>query len=202
MYAAQPAVKAAQPAVLMLDIPAQSLGSAVLAFADQAGLQVLFDSQRLAGLQSTTVNGQYSVQEGLARLLGNAPVEYRFNGERQVTLTRVEQSGAALALATTTITGLHPNDWVYSTPRSVSVVGREQLDRNPPRHAAEMLEEAPGVYSAVSQQDPGLSVNIRGIRTTAGSTCQWTACVRTINKAATSNAMARCMSTRSCCLRW
>jgi len=164
VYAAQPAVKAAQPAVLMLDIPAQSLGSAVLAFADQAGLQVLFDSQRLAGLQSTTVNGQYSVQEGLARLLGNAPVEYRFNGERQVTLTRVEQSGAALALATTTITGLHPNDWVYSTPRSVSVVGREQLDRNPPRHAAEMLEEAPGVYSAVSQQDPGLSVNIRGIQ--------------------------------------
>jgi len=53
---------------------------------------------------------------------------------------------------------------VYSTPRAVSVVGREQLDRNPPRHAAEMLEEAPGVYSAVSQQDPGLSVNIRGIQ--------------------------------------
>ena len=137
---------------------------AVLAFADQAGLQVLFDSQRLEGLQSTAVKGQYSVQEGLARLLGNAPVEYRFNGERQVTLTRVEQSGAALALGTTTITGLHPNDWVYSSPRSVSVVGREQLDRNPPRHAAEMLEEAPGVYSAVSQQDPGLSVNIRGIQ--------------------------------------
>jgi len=164
VFAAQSQASAAQPAVLMLDIPAQSLGSAVLAFADQAGLQVLFDSQRLAGLQSTTVKGQYGVQEGLAYLLGNAPVEYRFNGERQVTLTRVEQSGAALALATTTITGLHPNDWVYSSPRSVSVVGREQLDRNPPRHAAEMLEEAPGVYSAVSQQDPGLSVNIRGIQ--------------------------------------
>lgn len=160
----QSQANAAQPVVLMLDIPAQSLDSAVLAFADQAGLQVLFDSQRLAGLQSTAVKGQYGVQEGLARLLGNAPVEYRFNGERQVTLTRVEQSGAALALATTTITGLHPNDWVYSSPRSVSVVGREQLDRNPPRHAAEMLEEAPGVYSAVSQQDPGLSVNIRGIQ--------------------------------------
>ncbi|WP_025858931.1 TonB-dependent receptor [Pseudomonas sp. CHM02] len=164
VFAAQPQVNAAQSAVLMLDIPAQSLGSAVLAFADQAGLQVLFDSQRLEGLQSTAVKGQFGVQEGLARLLGNTPVEYRFNGERQVTLTRVEQSGAALALATTTITGRQPNDWVYSTPHSVSVVGREQLDRNPPRHAAEMLEEAPGVYSAVSQQDPGLSVNIRGIQ--------------------------------------
>lgn len=156
---------AEQPALLNLDIPAQALGSAVLAFAEQAGLQVLFDSERLQGLQSTAVQGQYGVQEGLARLLGNAPVEYRFTSERQVTLTRVaEQAHGALALATTTVSGQHQGDWVYSSPRSVSVVGREQLDRNPPRHAADMLEEAPGVYSAVSQQDPGLSVNIRGIQ--------------------------------------
>ncbi|MBK5409445.1 TonB-dependent hemoglobin/transferrin/lactoferrin family receptor [Pseudomonas sp. TH34] len=165
VQAAEAPAGASQPATLMFDIAAQPLGSAVLSFADQAGLQVLFDSQRLQGLSSTALKGSFSVHEGLGRLLGAAPVEYRFTGARQVTLTRVEQpANAALALATTTITGQHRNDWVYSSPRSVSVVGREQLDRNPPRHAAEMLEEAPGVYSAVSQQDPGLSVNIRGIQ--------------------------------------
>ncbi|MHA6577829.1 TonB-dependent receptor [Pseudomonas yamanorum] len=165
VQAAEAPAGASQPATLMFDIAAQPLGSAVLSFADQAGLQVLFDSQRLQGLSSTALKGNFSVHEGLGRLLGAAPVEYRFTGARQVTLTRVEQpANAALALATTTITGQHQNDWVYSSPRSVSVVGREQLDRNPPRHAAEMLEEAPGVYSAVSQQDPGLSVNIRGIQ--------------------------------------
>jgi heme acquisition protein HasR len=165
VQAAEAPAGASQPATLMFDIAAQPLGSAVLRFADQAGLQVLFDSQRLQGLSSTALKGSFSVHEGLGRLLGAAPVEYRFTGARQVTLTRVEQpANAALALATTTITGQHRNDWVYSSPRSVSVVGREQLDRNPPRHAAEMLEEAAGVYSAVSQQDPGLSVNIRGIQ--------------------------------------
>ncbi|WP_219271747.1 TonB-dependent receptor [Pseudomonas sp. Xaverov 83] len=165
VQAAEAPAGASQPATLMFDIAAQPLGSAVLSFADQAGLQVLFDSQRLQGLSSTALKGSFSVHEGLGRLLGAAPVEYRFTGARQVTLTRVEQpANAALALATTTITGQHRSDWVYSSPRSVSVVGREQLDRNPPRHAAEMLEEAPGVYSAVSQQDPGLSVNIRGIQ--------------------------------------
>lgn len=165
VQAAEAPAGASQPATLMFDIAAQPLGSAVLRFADQAGLQVLFDSQRLQGLSSTALKGNFSVHEGLGRLLGAAPVEYRFTGAREVTLTRVEQpANAALALATTTITGQHQNDWVYSSPRSVSVVGREQLDRNPPRHAAEMLEEAPGVYSAVSQQDPGLSVNIRGIQ--------------------------------------
>lgn len=43
-YAAAPVAGASQPATLMFDIPAQPLGGAVLAFADQAGLQVLFDS--------------------------------------------------------------------------------------------------------------------------------------------------------------
>lgn len=172
LHAAEP-VGASQPSadqqyLLNFEIPAQPLGAAVLAFAEQAGLQVLFDSQRLQGLQSSALNGRYSVQEGLARLLGNAPVEYRFTGERQVTLSRVAGGhDGALALATTTVTGNREGkkgDWVYGDPRSVSVIGREQLDRNPPRHAADMLEETSGVYSAVNQQDPGLSVNIRGIQ--------------------------------------
>lgn len=153
---------------LDFDIPAQALGSAVLAFAEQAGVQVLFDSQRLHGLQSSSLKGRYGAEDGLARLLGSAPVTYRFTSERQVTLSRVEtEQGGALALAPTTISGNlegRQRDWTYSAPRSVSVVSREQLDRNPPRHAAEMLEETSGVYSAVSQQDPGLSVNIRGIQ--------------------------------------
>lgn len=167
-YAAAPVAGASQPATLMFDIPAQPLGGAVLAFADQAGLQVLFDSPRLQGLSSTALKGQYSAQEGLGRLLGSAPVEYRFTGERQVTLNRVsvEQDGA-LTVGTTTInanTNGKPSDWVYETPRSVAVITREQIDKRPPRHAADMLEETAGVYTAVNQRDPGLSVNIRGVQ--------------------------------------
>ncbi len=94
VYAAQPQAGTAQPVVLTFDIPAQSLGSAVLACADQAGLQVLFDSQRLQGLNSTALKGSFSVQEGLGRLLGAAPVEYRFTSERQVTLNRVSDDHA------------------------------------------------------------------------------------------------------------
>ncbi|HCT06776.1 MAG TPA: ligand-gated channel, partial [Pseudomonas sp.] len=148
VYAAQPPAGAAQPAVLMFDIPAQSLGSAVLAFADQAGLQVLFDSQRLQGLSSTALKGHFSVQEGLGRLLGGAPVEYRFTGERQVTLNRVATDhDNAITVGTTTITGgTHgqASDWVYQSPKSVAVISRDMIDKRPPRHAADMLEETAG----------------------------------------------------------
>ncbi|NBF03185.1 TonB-dependent hemoglobin/transferrin/lactoferrin family receptor [Pseudomonas sp. Fl5BN2] len=157
-----------QQQLLSFDIPAQPLGTAVLQFAEQAGLQVLFDSQRLYGLRSSLLKGSYGVQDGLARMLGDTPVEYRFTGERQVTLNRIatERDGA-LALSTTTISAHsegRASDWVYQTPSSVAVITREQIDKRPPRHAADMLEETAGVYTAVNQRDPGLSVNIRGVQ--------------------------------------
>ncbi|MDQ0670744.1 TonB-dependent receptor [Pseudomonas sp. W2I6] len=168
VQAAEAPVGESQPVTLTFDIAAQPLGLAVLTFADQAGLQVLFDSARLQGLTSTALKGRYSAQEGLGRLVGSAPVEYRFTGDRQVTLTRVgADHDGALTVGTTTITGNtngKPSDWVYDTPRSVAVISREQIDKRPPRHAADMLEETAGVYTAVNQRDPGLSVNIRGVQ--------------------------------------
>ncbi|CNJ43157.1 TonB-dependent hemoglobin/transferrin/lactoferrin family receptor [Yersinia mollaretii] len=58
----------------------------------------------------------------------------------------------------------HEGDWVYDEIRSVSEISREQMDNRPARHAADILEQTPGVYSSVSQQDPGLSINIRGMQ--------------------------------------
>lgn len=58
----------------------------------------------------------------------------------------------------------HSSDWIYDEPRSISEITKEQLDNRPARHAADILEQTSGVYSAVDQQDPALSVNIRGIQ--------------------------------------
>ncbi|OLU29564.1 hypothetical protein BVH03_10265 [Pseudomonas sp. PA15(2017)] len=148
------------------DIPAQPLRSAVIAFAEQAQIQVFFDSGKLAGLQSHELRGPYPPEEGLRLLLGGLPVSYSFTGERRINLERLADVAGTLQIDTTLIESTRDvgNEWIYQTPRSVSVITREQLDRNPPRHAADMLVETPGVYSAVSAQDPGLSVNIRGMQ--------------------------------------
>lgn len=157
----------AQRQVVEFDIAAQPLDRAALAFAEQAGVQVFFDSARLQDFASTALKGRYSLDEGLRRLLGSAPVDYRFDGVQQVILTRRAFSDEqVLQLQSTTVQGqlLSERQETYLKPRSVAVIDREQIDRNPPRHAADMLEETAGVYTAVSQQDPGLSVNIRGIQ--------------------------------------
>ena len=151
-------------ALVRFDIPAQSLDSAVLAFAEQAKVQVFFDSRKLAGLRSEGLHGEYSSREGLALLLGGNPVRYRFTGNDQVGLERLSDDGKAMELGATRIQSRSDADWVYTAPRSVAVITREQIDKRPPRHAADMLEETAGVYTAVNQRDPGLSVNIRGVQ--------------------------------------
>ncbi|BBP80431.1 heme uptake outer membrane receptor HasR [Pseudomonas sp. Pc102] len=162
-----PLATQAQQVLVAFDIPAQPLDSAVLAFAEQSGVQVIFDAALLEGLQGNAVHGRLDVRAGLRALLLGHPVSYSFASPRQVSLSRTyaEADGRALQLGATHVQGQAiADDWVYEAPRSVAVIGREQIDRNPPRHAADMLEQSAGVYTAVSQQDPGLSVNIRGLQ--------------------------------------
>ncbi len=159
--------RSTQHQVMAFDIPAQPLDRAALAFAEQAGVQVFFDSARLQGFASTALSGRYPLDEALRRLLGSAPVDYRFDGLRQVTLTRrALRDEQTLQLQSTTVQGrqLSQRQETYLQPRSVAVIDRQQIDRTPPHHAADLLEQSAGVYTAVSQQDPGLSVNIRGLQ--------------------------------------
>ncbi|EXF46632.1 heme acquisition TonB-dependent receptor protein HasR [Pseudomonas sp. BAY1663] len=154
------------PATIEFDIPAQPLVAGMLEFARQSGVQVFFDNERFAGLQGGAVQGRYSLEEALQRLLASAPVSYRFfEGGRQVTLSQRQTDGDVSELPDVTVRGwLSEKEQTYLQPRSVAVIDREQIDRRPPRHAADMLEETSGVYTAVNQRDPGLSVNIRGIQ--------------------------------------
>ncbi len=196
------AVGAAQavPAVIEFDIPAQPLAAGVLALARQSGVQVFFDSERFAGLQGGAVQGRYSLEEALQRLLASAPVDYRlFEDGRQVTLSQRQTDPRVAELPDVTVRGwLGQKEQTYLQPRSVSVIDREQIDRNPPRHAADMLEETAGVYTAVSQQDPGLSVNIRGIQDYGRVNMSVDACARTTSRAATSSGTAQCTSIPNC----
>ncbi|WP_347505436.1 STN domain-containing protein [Pseudomonas anguilliseptica] len=87
------------------DIAAQALDRAALAFAEQAGIQVFFDSERLQGLQASPLRGRYLLDEGLQQLLRGVPVDYRFTGPAQVTLTRRAEGDVTLQLSPTTVRG-------------------------------------------------------------------------------------------------
>jgi heme acquisition protein HasR len=152
------------------NVPAQPLDTAIYALAAQAGIDLLVGDAQLQGRTGHAVQGNYSIAAALSQLLDGSGIRFEHNqaqGSKRPSVQLFQlpvHEGNVLSLSATQVNAAHPGDWVYQAPRSVNVVSREQLDRNPPRHAADMLEETTGVYSAVSQQDPGLSVNIRGIQ--------------------------------------
>ncbi|MCS2608175.1 TonB-dependent receptor [Halomonas dongshanensis] len=154
------------------DIAPGALDQALSQFATTAGVTLSYPADYTANRASPGLSGYYTEEDALTRLLeGNdlyiVPIQGGYtlqqgSGSHAATSATVASD---TALSTVTVQADRLNDdWVYYEPRSVSVISREQIDRLPPRHAADMLIETPGVYSAVNTQDPALSVNIRGMQ--------------------------------------
>jgi outer membrane receptor for ferric coprogen and ferric-rhodotorulic acid len=171
---------------IAFDIPAQELNSAILAFADKAGIQVFFDTEKLRGLRTEGVSGTHSVSEALGILLRGTSVTYRFTGTGTVTLERVGAEGSpsgATVLTPISVEGEHHDPAMtegtgsytsgYSTvggkvptsiretPQSITVVTRQRLDDQNLTSVGEALDQTTGVYT-VQQPDGPNSWFIRG----------------------------------------
>ncbi|MBD0306521.1 MAG: TonB-dependent receptor plug domain-containing protein, partial [Nitrospiraceae bacterium] len=88
----------AQDEVMDLDIPGQALSSALKTFADQADLQLLYESEVVEGRQTTGVMGRFTSQEALRRLLSGTGTGliYSFTDANTVTLQKPNPSQAAV----------------------------------------------------------------------------------------------------------
>lgn len=177
---AQSAPASVQAAKQHYQIKAGALDEVLVQFSAQAGVQLSFVPGTLQGIRSNGLQGYYTPEEGFKALLTPHQLRVQQNGHGYalvkidtVTSQRLGASIAALAAGSRSmgqeadlpqISVQASQISVYEEPRSVSEITREQLDHRPARHAADMLEQTSGVYSSVSQQDPALSVNIRGMQ--------------------------------------
>ncbi len=80
------------------DIPAQPLGPALTALAQQAGLQIVVNNAAVAGKTSSAVNGTMTVEQALQRLLASTGVGFRFISANTVTISGGPDAGGALQL--------------------------------------------------------------------------------------------------------
>ncbi|CAB3841268.1 Vitamin B12 transporter BtuB [Achromobacter pulmonis] len=147
------------------------MAQAVLAFARQSGVDLYMNDVDLSAYTSVALKGSFSIEAGLTRLLGNSPIGYHYRltaGDVRPNVQLVDKGPGARArvysMAPVVVRGNDVNERVYQAPRAVSIVTREEMDRVPVRHAAELIQDTPGVASAVNRQNPGLSINIRGMQ--------------------------------------
>lgn len=164
---------------IAFNIPAQSLNTAILAFADRAGVQIFYDVARVNGLKSAGVRGTYSSEEALAQLLKGTGVSYRFSGAGRVSLSipsagqdaAVEANGSTVLDtinvqapgAVTEGTGAYTADWMRTanglalsqkdTPQSTSVVTRQMMDDRNQNSVKDILENATGITTNQAETD-------------------------------------------------
>ena len=152
---------------LSLNIPAQQLRQALLAFSQQSGQNVLLDGNLDAALRSTTVVGNYSAQEGLSRLLDGSGYTFARTDAVTVYLVRTpnRDEGSVVNLAPTQIQDYSPQGFGQSagyqgraassttrlglsdkeTPQAITVITREQMDDFKLNSVKDALRNAPSV---------------------------------------------------------
>ncbi|MEJ5865749.1 TonB-dependent receptor [Pseudomonas farsensis] len=144
-------------------IAQQPLVSAVNAFSAVTGWQVGFSAELAEGVASPGVRGALTPEAALQRLLQGTGLGYRKIGNGNVVLER-QTAGNVIALQQMTVSATRSAQDVSQVPSTVSVQGREQLDRQNVNSIKELVRYEPGVSVGGVGQRSGLNgYNIRGI---------------------------------------
>lgn len=95
----------AQTATRQFDIPAGALGSALLRFGEQSGLQFSVGSEMTRGKRTAGIKGKFTPEDGLRALLGGTGLTFRFTGPRTVVVEPLPDTGEARVLGPLRVEG-------------------------------------------------------------------------------------------------
>lgn len=117
-------------------IPPQPLSSALTAFGESTGLQVLYAGDVASGVQSPGVSGTYSAEQALQILLAGTGLSYRLTDANTVTLERAVADTGAIALSPITVVG--QLDTGYAAKQAISAT-RTAAERDEIPQTVEVL---------------------------------------------------------------
>jgi hypothetical protein len=87
------------------DVPATTLGTALLRFGEQSGLQFSVSSSLTSGKSTSGIKGKYTPEDGLRTLLSGSGLTFRFTGSRTVVIEKLPNTGDARVLGPLRVEG-------------------------------------------------------------------------------------------------
>ena len=167
--------------VLEFNIPAQSLNSALLDFAERADLELVYDFALVEGRRNPPLNGAYTASEGLDRLLADSGINYQFNSANSVSLDTTEKEATEVkedppeSLPRLDVEGkgvaetgaerdLRRKDEIFDEDMSTDYLGKADIDRFRGISTADVFQGLTNVYSGAARNGGALDANIRGIQ--------------------------------------
>lgn len=165
-----------QAALLSFNISPQSLTDALAQFGMQSGMQVSANADLLRGKSSPGVSGAMKPEDALAQILKGTNIAYSL-ADGKTALLYVAGSAEDGAVQLQPIHVLATNsrdngvgfngapDEVYITPKSISVISRDAIQKAAVRDTRQLFNTVAGVYSGDGQGSfPTVSPNIRGLQ--------------------------------------
>lgn len=162
-----------------VNIPAQPLSSALIAFSRQTKIEVFVPSSVAAGKRSTGISGAMSPQAALHQLLAGTGLTYSFNGST-FSISAPNAAGndaaatvdGAIALDTIDVSGGNSAGGEggtvytpYETAAATAHISGERIERFRGSSPADIFRGTPGVMSGEARNGAGsIDVNIRGMQ--------------------------------------
>lgn len=166
----QPVQVAQEAGAQRYDVPPGELQAALLAFSQQADLQLLYPADLAAGRETQGVRGVYRPEQALDILLAGTGLTYSRSAPDTIVLARLpEASGpGATVLGPIVVTGERIERSLRDTASSVAVYDAEDIEDRPGLDTADdVMERVPNVTTTGTS---GLAPVVRGVDGTGPAT--------------------------------
>jgi iron complex outermembrane receptor protein len=162
---------AARAAPVEFHIPAQSLERALRAFAEQSNAELLYAPDLVRSRDAAAVDGSLEPEAALQQLLAGSGLVF----ERSATGAFLLSAAGArndLTLGTLVTTATRTEQRITDVPAAVSVVTRDQIERQHPIQTSDLLRNVEGIdVNHTASLGGSETMNIRGVGGSfAGST--------------------------------
>ncbi|WP_339649182.1 TonB-dependent receptor [Halopseudomonas pelagia] len=166
-------VHAQSTAIRSFDIPAGGLDQVLNRFALEADIELYLDAALTNGLQSTGLQGRFSVDQGLDTLLANSGLRAQRQADDAWRLYRPQTDASTIQLAPLNVQGTalyRPSrdeagyDAIYDENISSVYSGKQQIERYKGTNPADVFKGMLNVYTGDARNSGALDPNIRGIQ--------------------------------------
>ncbi len=163
LAAVLPAASVYAATTLSLALPSQPLAASLNQLARQAGVQLIAAPAALANKTAPAVQGSMTLDRALAQLLAGSELEWTQNGDTvsvtpavtgEDTLTVDKSLDSSSSVPGQTNSATKTDTPLIEIPQSVSVITRQQLDRQNVQSVTEALRYVPGVKTETYGVDP------------------------------------------------
>jgi iron complex outermembrane recepter protein len=186
ILSALPAIGAdsVQSRPVRVNIAPTDLQSALIELSSQADVQIVMESSEVAGIPSTGLSGEYSVEEALSRLLSGSGLSYRITSPGTITVGRTTATAApqrtsaaqapaanipgergSAALEEVVVTAQKRVERLQDVPLAVTALGGDALESRQINDTNNLVQAVPSLSYQQGTNPANTSFRIRGIGT-------------------------------------